>query len=239
MTSWTAQQLVAVWERGAPLHPLDRTLAAVAEASSACDAEALADLPVGELRRRALSLGQALFGECFAGEATCDACGERHEVSPPVHAVLAAPRARATAEVVHDGYRVRLRAVTTRDLAALSHGALDVHALLARCVLEATRDGSEVGVDALPAALVDRLAEAAAELDPNADVMLDLTCVRCGARLALLFDPGAFLWCELSTRARRALYEVHVLASHYGWAERDILAMSAQRRARYLAMVGA
>lgn len=240
MTPWTAAQLMDVWERGARLHPLDRTLLALTASSDSADAAQLADLPVGELRRRALALGCALFGTTLEGEAVCDGCGERHEVSPPVDAILTAPLAEAgPVQLALEGHRVTLRAVTARDLCELTHGTIDAHALLARCVLEATHDGMAVPLGELPPALIGALAEAAAALDPNADTVLGVICVRCGRGFELMFDPGEFLWCELASRARRLLYQVHVLARHYGWSERDILGMSDRRREGYLAMVGA
>jgi hypothetical protein len=37
--------------------------------------------------------------------------------------------------------------------------------------------------------------------------------------------------------AARLLEEVHVLALHYHWAERDILALTTARRGRYLQLL--
>ena len=48
------------------------------------------------------------------------------------------------------------------------------------------------------------------------------------------FDVPAYLWEELDVRARRLLDEVHALARSYGWAEREILALSEVRRNAYL-----
>ncbi|HUD55174.1 MAG TPA: hypothetical protein VMR02_08095 [Terracidiphilus sp.] len=44
---------------------------------------------------------------------------------------------------------------------------------------------------------------------------------------------------QIEARARRLLYEVHTLAAAYGWSEREILSLSAPRRALYLEMVRA
>lgn len=50
-------------------------------------------------------------------------------------------------------------------------------------------------------------------------------------------DTAALLWDEISIRAGALLQEVHRLASSYGWSEEQILALSATRRAHYLALV--
>ena len=70
--------------------------------------------------------------------------------------------------------------------------------------------------------------------DPLTDVRIGLACVKCGHDWAVGFDPAAFLWTELDALARRLLDQVHRLAKAYRWAEADILAMTAARRAAYL-----
>jgi hypothetical protein len=42
----------------------------------------------------------------------------------------------------------------------------------------------------------------------------------------------------METYARRLLYDVHALASAYGWSEDEVLAVSPARRRCYLEMAG-
>jgi hypothetical protein len=53
------------------------------------------------------------------------------------------------------------------------------------------------------------------------------------------FDIASYFWDEINAWANRILREVHILASRYGWSERDILALSPWRRQFYLDMVNA
>ena len=78
-----------------------------------------------------------------------------------------------------------------------------------------------------------------AEVDPQADVQMDLTCPACGHQWQALFDIESFFWREISAWANRILREVHALASAYGWRESDILSMSTWRRQTYLNLIGA
>lgn len=78
-----------------------------------------------------------------------------------------------------------------------------------------------------------------AELDPQGDIELDLACDACGHAWQTAFDVCAFFWEEIEARAKRLLQEVRLLASAYGWTERDVLALSDSRRAAYLKMVDA
>ena len=79
---------------------------------------------------------------------------------------------------------------------------------------------------------------AIAEADPNAEILLNLTCPACGERFQELFDIVTHLWDEISAYAKDIAYETHLLARYYGWSEREILAMSEHRRQTYLGMIG-
>ena len=86
----------------------------------------------------------------------------------------------------------------------------------------------------VPPDLMDQIEDALAAADPRADVQLALTCPACGHEWLLRFDAAAFFWSELSAAAERVLGEVDTLARAYGWSEREILSMSARRRALYV-----
>ena len=73
--------------------------------------------------------------------------------------------------------------------------------------------------------------------DPQAEVLLDLTCPACGASWQTVFDIAAYFWAELTAEAKRLLREVDALARAYGWREVDILALSPGRRQAYLELV--
>ena len=91
----------------------------------------------------------------------------------------------------------------------------------------------ELGEDVLAA-----LAEAIAEVDPQAEVRIRLDCVKCGHSWASVFDIVTFFWIEVSTLAERLFADVHQIARAYGWRESEILSMSANRRQAYLERIG-
>ena len=59
-------------------------------------------------------------------------------------------------------------------------------------------------------------------------------CIACGETWTDRLDVVGYVWEEITERARRLLDDVHGLAAHYGWSEREILAMSGARRDAYL-----
>jgi hypothetical protein len=77
------------------------------------------------------------------------------------------------------------------------------------------------------------------EADPQAEITLRLTCPSCGHKWELLFDIGEFFWTEIAAHAQRLLREIDILARTYGWTEREILSLPAQRRQTYLELAAA
>ena len=78
-----------------------------------------------------------------------------------------------------------------------------------------------------------------AELDPQAEILLDLVCPACDAAFRTLLDIGDYFYRELQGRAGYLYQDVHLLALHYHWSEREILALSRRKRRLYLDLIGA
>jgi len=227
--------LMEAWDRAAAEAPAARALALARLACAGADgADAL---PLGERERSLLTLRAALFGPRLTGRVECEACGAPLELDVGVHEILAtaadAPPADLAIEL--EGYRLALRLLDSRDMLAAAAAPADAAAavLLQRCVVRAERGGAPAALGELPDSVVAAAGEAIAAADPLADLAFDLACVACDHRWRAPFDAAQFLWSELDAWAGRTLREVHALASAYGWSERDILSMSAARRARY------
>jgi len=77
------------------------------------------------------------------------------------------------------------------------------------------------------------------EADPRAEITIRLTCPACSHEWDLLFDIADFFWTEIAAKGHRLLREIDVLARAYGWTEREILSLSAQRRQTYLELLAA
>ena len=75
--------------------------------------------------------------------------------------------------------------------------------------------------------------------DPRAEIIISLGCPNCEKHWELLFDIAHFFWNEIAAQAQRIVYEIDALARAYGWTEREILSLPAQRRRTYLEMLAA
>jgi hypothetical protein len=242
MQSIPAQALLTIWEQGWSQPPVWRALWLLAAAApDDVLTEELAALPIGQRDRHLLVLRQQLFGPSLPGVATCPACGEPLEFSFSVSDVLVetAEPEPAVTELTSRGYTLQLRPPSSQDLLAaaqLSDPTEAEQQLLARCIVEATRQGKTANVKRLPATVRQAVEARLAEIDPQANVTINLNCPACRHEWPLLFDILSYLWQEIDAWAWRTLYEVHQLAAAYGWREADSLALSPWRRRQYLEM---
>lgn len=209
-------------------------------ASSDTSMDGVAALSLGERDRRLLKLREWVFGPQLGSIADCASCGERLEWTVETQSLLAGAGAGFEGTFASDEYRVSFRLPNTLDLEAMARCAdADVarSVLLERCVTSALKDGVEVGAEELPETVTAALAQRMAEVDPQADMQMNLACPACGHSWQALFDIESFFWTELHAWAQRILSEVHLLACAYGWREKDILELSAWRRQFYLELV--
>jgi hypothetical protein len=243
MRSLSAAELIRMWERGMSQSPVDRALTVLTAVSAESPAE-LAILCVGRRDARLVQVYEHIFGRMCAAFAECSRCHERLEYS-----ISTTDLAGRTTEQLDESavmleigeISLQLRPPNTLDLSAVSKCdelSSARRVLAERCIVEARRGETPLDAYTLTDAAVEQVAQCLAKVDPQADILVDLTCPACGHVWQLIFDIESFLWTKVSALAKRLLREVHVLAEAYGWAERDILALTAVRRQFYLEMVG-
>lgn len=250
----SASSLLAAWEDGTPQRPVRKALILLSAAWPQVPLAAFSQMSMGQRDACLLSLREQLFGTRLSGLAKCPKCGEQLELAFLVDDIraphsdrndLAADLASASQifGFLAEGYRVRFRLPNSADLlavtAAADEGATQ-RSLLRRCVLSVEEDSVDVTesiLDDLPEAVEKALSAEMDQADPQGNVQFELNCPACGHQWFLTFDILRYLWHEIDDWARRTLREVHRLASAYGWSEREILALSANRRQMYLEMV--
>jgi hypothetical protein len=242
MTGLSAPELLNIWERGLTASPIQKALIIL---SSACQ-----DMSIKELSRLSIGNRDALlmyvlennFGHILACATACPSCSEKLELtlrSDDLRAPMPGPL-QVEADLKIDEYEIRFRLPDSLDLGAASlcsdlSSARQV--LIERCILEANRDGQRCKALGLPRAVIDAVSSRMEEMDPQANLQIDLTCPSCSTKWSSPFDVMPFLWVQLDAWAKRTLREVHLLASSYGWSEAEILAMSQWRRQAYLEMI--
>ena len=235
--SLSPQKVLDVWEAGQQQHELDRALSLLAAAYPELGRDELADLTIGERDSRLLRLRMVMFGRSAGGTSECPQCWERVEF--PIDTASLAHReevAETGQEIELNGTSVRFRLPTSRDLVeavTAPDQACGVRRLIEQCVIEPCLP-EELSDD-----IVEALSHAMVKADPQAEIIISLGCPNCGKHWELLFDIAHFFWNEIAAHAQRLVYEVDTLARAYGWTEREILNLPAQRRRTYLEMLAA
>jgi hypothetical protein len=207
-------------------------------------------LAVGDREAALLHLRRLTLGDRLSCVLRCSVCGEKLDLDVQVSDLLLPPYPHAATwhqTTIEDGremYHVRFRLPSGADqesVASLAgEDAEDAEdaalVLLQRCV-DAATDARGRPLEALPVVVRRRLSGAMADLDPQAEVVLDATCPECDSPFTAPFDAAQFLRQEMSLAGDGLFREVHLLALHYHWGEAEILGLTRQRRHRYLALL--
>ncbi len=239
MQSFSAADILNLWERGASRHPIDQALLVLSHVLAKPDVSHLAALPLGQRDLYLLEVRQQCFGDLLEAYTECPQCQERLEFSLSCAALkTVTPIGESRKKTVTiDGIDFELRCPDSADAAACAAGEsveAAIEHLLSRCV-SCADDSVAIG-QLMTTTRRAVISEALAALDPQAEVLVNLACPACKHDWQEVFDVITFLWKEIRARARRLLQEVDALARAYGWNEADILAMSAARRGLYLEM---
>ncbi|SRR6266566_9537592 len=242
MHALSGSQLLSVWERGEERDGIERALLLLCAAYPEQTREELAGLSIGLRDAHLFELQQRMFPGALEGFANCPKCEVGLEYPLPAENLWrsAMPSPEQPLLVAAEEFLLRLRLPNSLDLEAArrcSELADARRSVAHRCVLEATRDGEVVAAEQLPERVIVELSARLAEADPQAELLIDLTCPECGHTWEEVFDVGTYLWADVRALAIQILRDIHTLARAYGWREADVLAMSGVRRQLYLDMV--
>lgn len=243
MQSLSALELLNIWEWGHNHPSWSRAIRLLTNACPEVSVEQLTQLSIGQRDAMLLTLREWTFGSQLASQTTCPNCGERLELNFNIADVrMVSPQIEPveTFSLSLAEYQVSFRLPNSLDMMAIAtyeepEAAQQI--LFERCILAATRNGENVLLNQLPTNALNAVTAQMAQVDPQANVPLDISCSACGHEWQLWFDIVSFFWSEINAWAYRTLRDVHILASAYGWRESEILALSPRRRQLYLDMV--
>ncbi|MCK5432360.1 MAG: phage baseplate protein [Gammaproteobacteria bacterium] len=247
MRALSASELLDVWERGKKQTPVQQALILLAASFPENPVDSLAKLTIGQRDAYLLTLRELIFGSRYNGLTTCPECEVNLEMGFSTDDIRITPEEDPLKEhtLNVDDYDVCFRLPDSLDLAAISSHNLSGHydisearqELIERCLLRICHSGEMISPEQLENKVIEAVVERMAEIDPQSDVQLALSCFSCGHKWMADFDIVRFFWSEINAWAYRILKDVHTLALAYGWTQADILAMSPLRRQVYLEMV--
>jgi hypothetical protein len=109
--------------------------------------------------------------------------------------------------------------------------------LFARCVSRDAAHADATTVAVLPREARPAVEEAIKRLSPDLEIEIEAVCPECGAAAETTLDFATHFLAELQLDLQGVEREVHFLAWHYHWSERDILSMTRGKRRRYVALL--
>jgi hypothetical protein len=199
-------------------------------------------LRVGDREALLLHLTRVTLGEQLERIVQCpaDGCGEPIEFSLTIADLIRPapepePVYTRTFDLKDGSLPIIFRLPTGDDqetaavAARMSAEEEGIDRLLRACI-----QSTDERVAAAMPMLREQLPPIMAELDPVAELWLNLACPGCGHAFAVLFDAATQLAAELSGVRNDIFRQVHTLASAYHWSEAEIMAMPRPRRRRYL-----
>jgi hypothetical protein len=238
-------------QHGGALTPAARTTAILARCLcrlgpiSTVTTDLARSLSVGDREALLLHLRRLTLGARMSCVLKCPACDEKLDLVLDVSELLLPSYAHAcdvheaTVRAGEASYRVRFRLPNGADqegAAALAATAPEAAAglILRRCVQEIADEQTGEPARPIPAAVGDAVADKMAELDPQAEILLDLVCPACSASFQMPFDVADYFYQEIRGQESDLHRDVHLLAFNYHWSERDILRLTRRKRMLYL-----
>lgn len=219
--------------------------------------EVARDLLVADRQYLLLKLREATFGDQVQATIFClwPDCGYKMDIDfsirdipvresedkGPTYQMELSPEAAFTDDDGQAYREITFRLPNGGDQEAISpllsqNEAKALAMLLGRCVqgIGPWRDPGDERISRLsPLARmeIERQMEAVA---PQVELIMEGNCPECGREFAMPFDLQGFFFGELRT-SRDLLYrEVHYLAYHYHWSEREIMELPREKRRKYI-----
>ena len=216
---------------------LERVVSFGDRASSAIR-DVLTRLPIGDMTALILQMRKMTFGENLHCLITCPACRVEMSVDLKISQLLEEPLAepKETYETRVSDFKLSLRPVTCADIEHLkeySNGSSLAERLVRSCIISSE--------PLLPAEIenyfLEMIGSRLSELDPQADLVMDLACPGCKHLFQIPFFPEDFLLKEIDAMEPQFEREVHWLAFNYHWGEEAILSLVLRKRKRYVDLI--
>jgi hypothetical protein len=193
------------------------------------------NLTVADCDRLFASIYADYFGDRIEGRASCFSCPELFEMSFSLTALMEqlskkSPHIEGPDEQglfkMTDGRRFRLPTAGERREMTATKTDQAVAILLQRCVVEGD-----------PLLKPDSIEQAMEQTGAVLDLDLDAVCPHCNASQTVRFDMQSYLFRALGYERQFLIYEVHRIATTYGWAYDDTLSLPREDRRKFVQLI--
>lgn len=199
--------------------------------------EIIKRLTVGDRVALILHTRRLIFGDKLECVLICPDCKEEMSFTLSVNGLLQPVMLEPQSEyaVKAGSYDIKIRPVTGADLEALFEDdePRNAERIIRSCITSSDPLLPEKLTDDFMVLVSSKLSE----LDPQADLILELSCPYCEHSFQNTFDAEYFLFQEVKMRQNQLEQEVHWLAFNYHWSEDEILSLPITKRKRYVELI--
>jgi hypothetical protein len=206
--------------------------------------ELFKSLTIGDRICLLLNLRKITFGGSLSCLVTCNSCKEKSSFDISIDDLLNLNVKQNETEIYSVNtqfFSLKIRPLTVLDqqslLSNLGKGNLKekfADQLLRSCIVSSKPNLPKT---ILPQEVVDAINVKLNEIDPLANILLDLKCSNCNHDLQTYFEVEDFILKEIYSQNKYLDKEIHWLALNYKWSEKDILGLSLQKRRRYIELI--
>jgi len=217
----------------------------------------LSKLSIGDRIAILLYTRQLLLGDVIQSTVACPKCKQSMSLELSVNSLLNMehPEPAECYDLTACGFNLKIRPLTgfDQETPLPSSGPNDNHDNLLQGLVRSCVVHSDPPLpDLLPKSLLDAIGEKMGEVDPLSDITLTMSCPGCRHEFFKYFPVDDYILREIglsggaatttttTTAAAAAAVgesqldrEIHLLALHYHWTEKDILSIPTGRRKRY------
>jgi hypothetical protein len=202
--------------------------------------DAIRQLTLGDRAILIIQIRAALLGEKIHALLNCPFCKE--SLSFELSSKSLAPQSIANPVVAYplkfENFLLMVKPVTGAVLEAIAESSsinYSIEQLARLCIVSSKPVLPEKLSDELLATVSSKLRE----IDPQADIVLNLVCPVCNRPFQVPFEIEEYFFNEMAGRLGQLEREIHWIALNYHWSEKEILSLPIAKRKRYIELINA
>ena len=219
--------------------------------------QTIRNLPIGDRIALILHLRKITIGNILHCTIHCPNCTEKLSIDIPTDSIIQPPNPNPqityTTKINNTQYNLQIRPINGADLETLTQNQtpqttttaggddnIDVDVTLSEKLLRACILSSDPPLPkTLSSQFQEQLSKKLSEIDPQADLTLNITCTLCNKTLQTTLDIEDFFFQEITSQYPQIEREIHWIALHYHWDEKTILSLPTSKRKRYVELINA
>lgn len=200
------------------------------------------NLPIGDRIALILHLRKITIGSILHCTIKCPHCKDNLSIDLPVDSILQPPKnnPQTTYTIDIEGYTLEIKPINGSDLetVTLINQNTTTPNNLSETLLRACITSSQPILPYnLSPQFQEQLGTKLSEIDPQADLTLNINCLSCKKAFKTTLDIEDFFFQEITSRYHLLEREIHWIAFHYHWSEKTILSLPTSKRKRYVELI--